>query len=263
MSLSSIASSTELQRPTLPLFPDALLSSEPPLAEYGNYRARLALSAFRLRFLVFNLEMQEGLASAFTNGLDQDLFDPFCDQLIVEDISTKQVIGTYRLQRGSTAAHNLGYYSEQEFDFSPYESLRTATIELGRACILREHRSAGVLNLLWRGIMRYALQRDGRYLIGCCSITSQDADEGAAVYASLQNYLVEPHLRTKPTAKYALPEPTREIAAETPPKLLRAYLAIGAKICGPPAIDRDFRTIDLLTMIDLETLQPRIARRFL
>src|SRR6202012_5713025 len=32
-------------------------------------------------------------------------------------------------------------------------------------------------------------------------------------------------------------------------KLLRAYLAIGAKICGPPAIDREFGTIDFLTLL--------------
>jgi putative hemolysin len=45
--------------------------------------------------------------------------------------------------------------------------------------------------------------------------------------------------------------------------LLRAYLAIGARICGPPAIDREFRTIDFLTMLDLQTLHPRVAARFL
>jgi putative hemolysin len=41
------------------------------------------------------------------------------------------------------------------------------------------------------------------------------------------------------------------------PKLLRAYLSLGAKICGPPAIDRDFKTIDFLTLIDLETVRDR------
>ena len=35
-----------------------------------------------------------------------------------------------------------------------------------------------------------------------------------------------------------------------PPKLLRAYLSVGAKICGPPAIDREFKTIDFLTILD-------------
>ena len=50
-----------------------------------------------------------------------------------------RVVGTYRMQSGCTAATNLGYYSEQEFDFAPYEPLRRDILELGRASIDREH----------------------------------------------------------------------------------------------------------------------------
>jgi putative hemolysin len=52
-------------------------------------------------------------------------------------------------------------------------------------------------------------------------------------------------------------------ASDKVPKLLRTYLAVGAKICGPPAIDREFKTIDFLTLVDLETLHPRVRARFL
>jgi putative hemolysin len=45
--------------------------------------------------------------------------------------------------------------------------------------------------------------------------------------------------------------------------LLRAYLTIGAKICGPPALDREFQTIDFLTLVDLEKLTPSARERFL
>ena len=34
------------------------------------------------------------------------------------------------------------------------------------------------------------------------------------------------------------------------PKLLRAYLSLGARICGAPAIDREFGTIDFLAVLD-------------
>jgi putative hemolysin len=55
------------------------------------------------------------------------------------------------------------------------------------------------------------------------------------------------------------------LAEEPPkiPKLLRAYLSIGAKICGPPALDREFKTIDFLTLLDLESLPPSVRQRFL
>jgi len=47
------------------------------------------------------------------------------------------------------------------------------------------------------------------------------------------------------------------------PKLLEAYLALGARICGPPALDRKFKTINFLTLLDLKTLPARIAEKFL
>jgi putative hemolysin len=33
--------------------------------------------------------------------------------------------------------------------------------------------------------------------------------------------------------------------------LLRAYLTVGAQVCGPPALDAQFGTIDFLTLLDL------------
>ncbi len=47
------------------------------------------------------------------------------------------------------------------------------------------------------------------------------------------------------------------------PKLLKTYLAIGARIAAPPAFDREFRTIDFLTLLDLEMLSPAARNRFL
>ncbi len=249
----------EVSSPVLPEF----------LVESGEYGVRLAVSelerveAYRLRFTIFNLELHEGLMSAYADGLDRDQFDAVCEHLLVEDKRDGRIVGTYRLQRGEVAGQHFGYYSEQEFGFAPYEGLRGQIVELGRACIHREHRSPEVLHLLWRGIARYALAKGGRYMMGCCSLTSQDAAMGWAVYSSLQHCLVEPELRTVPTAAYALPELSGERTVERAPKLLRAYLTLGAKICGPPAIDREFGTIDFLTLLDLQALHPRMAAKFL
>ncbi len=38
---------------------------------------------------------------------------------------------------------------------------------------------------------------------------------------------------------------------------------IGAKICGPPAIDREFGTIDFLTLLDLQALPTIVRAHFL
>jgi len=47
------------------------------------------------------------------------------------------------------------------------------------------------------------------------------------------------------------------------PKLLSAYLSLGAKICGAPAIDREFKTIDFLTFLDLASLPAKTVQRYL
>ena len=231
-----------------------------------SYRLRLAASktdvqaALRLRFKVFNLELNEGLATAF-ESYDTDQFDSVCEHLIVEHVVTGEVVGTYRLQTGFSASQNYGYYSEREFDFAPYESMRDSIIELGRACIHHDHRSKEVLQLLWRGIAGYAVHHGARYLIGCSSLTSQESARGTGVYLALQSYLVEQHLRTVPTEPFTMPLVCDAVDASIP-KLLRAYLAIGAKLCGPPAIDREFKTIDFLTLMDLAGLADCVRTRF-
>ena len=255
---------------SLPLAKPAGMPIESSLGlRAGSYLVRMAVSewdrlaAFRLRFLVFNLELNEGLETSYATGQDTDEFDRICDHLIVEHAATGKIVGTYRLQTGAMASANAGFYSEREFDFSPYKQLGNSVIELGRACVDRDHRSTDVLYLLWRGIAQYAVSHGGRYLIGCSSLTSQDPAHGTAVYEALREHLVPPQLRTMPQPAFAMPLMPSENASEKIPKLLRAYLAVGAKICGRPATDREFKTIDFLTLLDLETLHPRVYRRFL
>ncbi len=233
----------------------------------SGYAARLATSmeevraAQTLRFEVFNLELNEGLESSRLTGLDADQFDEVCDHLIVEHRASGAIVGTYRLQTGLNAALHEGYYCAQEFDFEAYEPARGEIVELGRACVHQDHRNLMVLGMLWKGIADYARSRNARYLFGCSSLTSQDPVVGATAYAELcRRNLVEPKWRTWPLPKYECSMRHLADADVKVPKLLRAYLSLGAKICGPPALDRDFRTIDFLTMLDLQAM-PAVARQ--
>jgi len=232
-------------------------------------------AACRLRFRVFNIELGEGLESSYDTGLDKDHLDVFCEHLLVENKEDGKIVGTYRMQTGLGAQAHLGYYSEQEFNFAPYEPLRRDILELGRAAIDREHRTPEVLTLLWRGIAQYANHMGLRYLIGCSSLNSKDPAEGWQMYRQLEHCRVSLEFATEPTARYVCPteqqeeneQPLpclREAAMPTKvPKLLRTYLAIGARICAPPAWDREFGTIDFLTLLDLKLLSPAARNRFL
>ena len=220
-------------------------------------------AAQALRFQVFNLELSEGLATAYATGLDADRFDPACAHLLVEERQTGQLAGTYRLQTGRQAAHHAGFYSAQEFDLGPFEPWRNEVLELGRACVHRDHRNLGVLNLLWRGIAAFARENGCRYLTGCSSAPTTDPVAGARLYSDLmRHHLASPPWLTRPMAGCECPLDRLANEPVKVPRLLAAYLAVGAKICGPPALDPEFNTIDFLTWLDLQALPPRVAERF-
>ena len=245
------------------------VTADPLLTETSLFRVSLAQSpedlteCQRLRYNVFNEELGEGLSTSVRCKLDIDPFDSFCDHLMVRDLETGKLVGTYRLQTGEVARRNLGYYGDQLFDFAVYERVRKEVLELGRACVHVDFRNIMVLHALWKGIAVYATRNDSRYLIGCSSISSQDENHGASMYASLRdNYLVEPPLRTVPHPGHECRASGEPVEAGRPPRLFRAYLEISGRICGPPAIDREFKTIDFLTVVDLAKLPDRVRSRF-
>lgn len=241
----------------------------------ARYTCRIAASdsdvvaAQELRFQVFNLELEEGLDHSYLSNLDRDRFDEVCKHLIVKEEETGNVIGTYRFQSGTVAQANHGYYSEQEFDLSNLDVYRTQVLELGRACIHRDHRNISVLNLLWREIARYATENGLRFLIGCSSLTSQDPVYGLETFNYLKNknHLVSKHLETPPRPAFECldtsnPRSQPNNQSVKIPRLLGAYLLIGAKIGGRPAIDREFKTIDFLTLLDLDAVPLKVYRRY-
>lgn len=240
--------------------------------EAGRYSVRFARTAEdldaieRLRFEVFNLELGEGLDSAFASGRDHDAFDPHLHHLLIT-AGRGEVVGTYRMQTAEMAAERRGFYSAGEFDLSglPADFLGQA-VEVGRACVAKEHRNGRVLNLLWRGLALYLLHNRKRHLFGCCSLTSQDPALGAATMRTLELAgQVHPALLAPPwphlDCRGADPLAVRAAAVKIPP-LFQSYLQLGARVFGPPAIDREFKTIDFLVALDVASLDAHSYRYF-
>jgi putative hemolysin len=253
-----------------PAFP-ALLPDQVVAA--GRYRVRFArtvedLDAIeRLRFEVFNLELGEGLDSAYQTGRDHDELDPFFHHLLIECGETGEVVGTYRLQTGEMAARHRGFYSAGEFDLAglPAGFLEQA-VEVGRACVARDHRNGRVLNLLWRGLALYLTRNRKRFIFGCCSLTSQDPALGLATMRRLiQDGYLDPIRRAPPLPQLSCDgaDPGEVAAREVHiPALFQSYLTLGAKVLGPPAIDRQFKTIDFLVALDVDGLDQHRYRFF-
>jgi putative hemolysin len=238
----------------------------------AGYTLRLAATPedvdalLELRFDVFNLELGEGLASSFATGRDEDEYDAVCDHLMVVERATGAVVGTYRLMSAETALATRGFYSSGEYDLRrmPHDVLADS-VELGRACIAREHRNTRVLFLLWKGIAAYMAAAGKRYLFGCCSLTSQDAGEGSAVAAFLESegfYHESLYVPSRAGYECDGPAPTAPDESAAVPRLFGTYLRFGAKVCSPPAIDRVFGTIDFLVLFDTREMDDRSRHMF-
>lgn len=237
----------------------------------GSYTVRFARSAedldrvLQLRYRIFNLELGEGLDESHQTGRDDDGLDARFHHLMILHRDTGAVVGTYRLQTADMALGYGGFYSGQEFDLSTIPADVTAqSVEIGRACVAREYRNGRVLQLLWRGLAEYLAWNGKHVLFGCCSLTSQDPALGQSVHRHLKaagsvhpsiQVLPQPACRVEFPIGVPLPDPSV-------PALFRTYLQFGAKVLGPPAIDRLFKTIDWLVILDTREIDSATYRFF-
>ncbi|HWA15358.1 MAG TPA: GNAT family N-acyltransferase [Gemmatimonadales bacterium] len=238
----------------------------------GRYTVRFAASVEdldaiqRLRFEVFNLELGEGLDSAFDSGRDHDDLDPLLHHLLIAT-ADGDVVGTYRLQTSDMAARQRGFYSAGEYDLStmPAEFIANA-VEVGRACVAKGHRNGRVLNLLWRGLAMYLIHNRKRYLFGCCSLTSQEPALGIATWRKLSaDGSTDPRIMVPALPGFSCePVDEAEVVRQAPhiPPLFQSYLNLGAKVCSAPALDRTFKTIDFLVALDVTALDEHSYRFF-
>ncbi len=223
-------------------------------------------AAQRLRYRVFGGELGAQLGGAAKHGRDEDLFDAWCEHLLVRDCDSGQVVGTYRLLPADRAARLGTFYADTEFDLTRIAHLKPRMVEIGRACVDAAYRKGAALMLLWHGIAEFMRRRRYDYLIGCASIGMQDGGANAQrVYQAVEaRHLAPIEYRVFPRHRL-LP---REDAAAAPaasariPTLLKGYLRLGAWIGGEPAWDPDFNSADLFVLLPLARLEGRYARHY-
>ena len=223
---------------------------------------REILSAQKLRYKVFAEELGAKLQTR-TRGVDQDIFDPYCEHLVVRNEDNGQIIGTYRILSPENAKAIGNYYSEGEFDLTRLQHLRSRMVEIGRSCVHPDFRTGATIALLWSGLAKYMLQNDGYdYLIGCASISMADGGHAAAnLYDRLGEYLSPIEYRVFPRCPLPLNALRNGQPAAVPP-LIKGYLRAGAYICGEPAWDPDFNTADLPILMPMSKLSDRYSKHF-
>lgn len=220
-----------------------------------------------LRHQVFVHEMGARLSApqGTVAGLDADVFDPFCEHLLVRaaspDGETAPVVGTYRVLTPAAARRAGGLYSDTEFDLTRLRALRPRLAEIGRACVHADHRSGGAILALWGALAEFMTRNGLDTVIGCASISMRD---GGHVAASLWKQIAAQHLapidcRVRPRLPLPIEHLRQDLQVE-PPALVRGYLRCGARLMGEPAWDPDFNTADLPLLLRTADLPARFRR---
>ena len=222
--------------------------------------------AQRLRYQVFALEMGARLPKNLP-GHDIDLFDDYCEHLLVRDAASQEVIGTYRVLTPTQARRVGGTYSDTEFDLVRLRSLRSRMVELGRSCVHADHRHGGVILALWGALAEFMGRNQLDTMIGCASIPMQQGGVlGGHAAASIWRQLKATHLAAieyRVTPRLALPvEQLDDSLVVEPPALIKGYLRLGARVLGAPAWDPDFNSADLPMMMRIADLPARYLKHF-
>ncbi len=222
--------------------------------------------AQRLRYEVFAEEMGARLEASLP-GHDIDLFDDYCEHLLVRDEATGQVIGTYRVLTPTQARRAGSFYSDTEFDLVRLRQLRGRMVELGRSCVHADHRHGGVILALWGALAEFMVRNELDTMIGCASIPMlHNGSVSGDVAASIWNQLKKTHLAPiEHQVTPRLPLPVEQLDGDLPvepPALIKGYLRLGAKVLGAPAWDPDFNSADLPMMMRIQDLPPRYRKHF-
>lgn len=225
--------------------------------------------AQRLRYDIFATEMGARIKSPLGSaGHDIDLFDDYCEHLIVRDKASQKVIGTYRVLTPIQAKRVGSTYSDSEFDLVRLRTLRPHMVELGRSCVHEDFRQGGVIMALWGALAAFMERNQLHTMIGCASIPMMhngliSGDAAASIWRQVKEKHLAP-IEHQVRPRLPLPVEKLDDSLEIePPALIKGYLRLGAKVLGAPAWDPDFNTADLPMMMRISDLPSRYRKHFL
>lgn len=248
-------------------------NAESPMAETDRYLVKIAESpeeleeVFKLRFRVFNLEMEVGLDSAYNNQMDIDSFDEDALQLIVVSKNNNKIVATYRIQNYMIANNGKNFCGSDRYDLSqmPEEVLKSS-LAVSRACIEPAHRNSKVFHILWRGLAICLYDNNLRYFWGCNSIPSnnpQDANDYISLLEIMNVYHDSIMIEALPEAKCEYRKIPVDITNTTIPSLFNLYLRFKCRVCSEPCMHKEFKTLEFLILYDSASISDRQHKMFM
>lgn len=224
----------------------------------------------RLRFDVFFTEYGAVAQSEMhALGLDCDEFDPHCQHLMVVDEGAgNKVVATTRLILSDQRVDHLGYIAQAEFDIALLQKFDRGCMEVGRSCVHKDYRDGKAIQLIWQGITKFILDYDIEFLFGCASFHETEPTN----IANELSFLHHTHLFEGGQGARALEYISMDLcppdkvdakaAMANLPPLIKAYLQIGGKVADGVAFDPDFKTLDILIMVEVAKVPSSYQKYF-
>lgn len=247
----------------------------------GDLEIRLAETAEEvdaiqaLRYRVFFEEMDQNTTPEnVAKKRDIDMFDTFCDHLMVIDHKKgedllKNVVGTYRLINRDVAEAHGGFYTAHEYDISKLlNNYEGKILELGRSCTHPDYRDKTTISLLWQGLAFYIFENDIDLLFGCASAEGMDYEKYKEAYAYLyHNHKIEDKYCPK-SLKYLSMDfmPKEEInirkAVRALPPLIKGYLMVNCQFGDGIYLDKEFNSTDVFVFLETKNLTDKYRKHY-
>ena len=224
-------------------------------------------AAQRLRYKVFTQEMGGRVAKS-SSGLDCDLFDDFCEHLIVLSVQTGDVIGTYRVLTPAQAQRVGSTHLDTFFDLTRLRQYKDRMVEIGKGCVDPEHRNGGVIMALWGELFKFMQRNKLDFMVGSTNIPmTQELSQSAKLAASIWTQVKREHLapielHIRPRFPLPVDQLVGDLTVELP-SLIQAYLRLGAKVLGPPAWLVNSNSVELPMMMRSSELHSKYKKHFL
>lgn len=190
---------------------------------------------------------------------DADIFDPFCEHLLVRAVVPEAgpgpLVGTCRMLTPANAKRVGGFDIDRAFDLTRLRPWRAGLVEMGRFSVLPGWGSAGVDTALWSALAAFMQRNAFARMIGSARVGMRD---GGHVAASLWEGLRHTHLapvecHVTPRLPLPIEALLRRLRVE-PPAPVKSSLSSGAKLLGPPAWDSDVDMAELPLMLHSDDL---------
>ncbi len=221
-------------------------------------------AALKLRYKVFIDELHRKFHHEERKDIDS--YDDQAHHLIVVENESGEIVGTYRLQTHEMAKKGNGFASSKRFKVDQFpDSVLDNAVEVGRACISKEHRHGRVLYLLWKGFADYLTNFNKRYLFGYTAFSTKNPSVMWNTYNHLKNtdslcpvydlevrdeYKFEKHVNSDASGEIDIPS------------LFQNYLDVGCKVCSKPSFDKELQLGHCMILLDIENIPDRTRKLF-